>query len=456
MNSDRPLPADVPLETLFVSAVLWTPRNGDRRSAAAAVPPDAFFSAANRAAWKIIRETLEAGTFDPVEFFRRMSATGHADAVPELSKTGSVPRATLGQWARKLLDKARARRIIETGAETVEELWGGAIGPAEAETRMADLRVANLTDFGGGSDSMAEAVGAFREWRELLRKTRERGRACRFGIPVLDYETTVLPSYGLVLARTSHGKTAFALSVALNQAKMGMRPLFFTLEQPRELVVARLVSLAGSVPLDVVLGNEEGTPEDRDNRDRWLALMESPDFPLSVADGPHDADRIAATCHRLRAEGRADCVFIDQFSRIRHRQRKGENQEQAWTATSNRLAALWQELRVPVVALGQLNAKTAKDHPRPEASHIKNCGSLLEDACWVFVLDRPEAEPDRFAELERKREAYALAGDRNDADGCDWRGRVKVTLAKDRNAMFRGEWPRRIAFDKGSGRMWSR
>jgi len=79
------------------------------------------------------------------------------------------------------------------------------------------------------------------------------------------------------------------------------------------------------------------------------------------------------------------------MSRIDHRQRKGETKEQAWTRTSNRLALAWQELGVPVVLLAQLNSKLSVEHSAPAMSHIKDCGSLLEDACWVWVLDRPEA-----------------------------------------------------------------
>src|SRR6266540_6749349 len=52
----------------------------------------------------------------------------------------------------------------------------------------------------------------------------------------------------LVGARPSMGKTAYMLSMALNQLKAGLAVYFFTLEMPKPIIMARLVSIETAIP----------------------------------------------------------------------------------------------------------------------------------------------------------------------------------------------------------------
>jgi hypothetical protein len=113
-------------------------------------------------------------------------------------------------------------------------------------------------------------------------------------------------------------------------------------------------------------------------------------------------------------------------------------------------------LDTPIVLLAQLNTKDAKDFPTPSPSHIKDCGSLLEDSCWQFVIDRPEAEEDRFAKLEEKRGKLIAKGEYNDANAIDFRGKIAVSCTKDRNATMGGTWSMNLDFDRLCGRISSR
>ena len=54
----------------------------------------------------------------------------------------------------------------------------------------------------------------------------------------------------VIAARTSVGKTAFAVNVALHCLMDGKRVLFFSLEMPRKEIMARFVSSLSGVPLE--------------------------------------------------------------------------------------------------------------------------------------------------------------------------------------------------------------
>jgi replicative DNA helicase len=159
---------------------------------------------------------------------------------------------------------------------------------------------------------------------------------------------------------------------------------------------------------------------------------------LALLDGRHTADSVLATAARLRDKGRCDILYIDQMSRLDHQQQARETKEQAWTRTSNRLARGWQELGIPVVLLAQLNVKSGEEHPTPSAAHVKDCGSIVEDACWALLLDRPEGDQERFSRMKPEHQDKL-------------RGKVLVSCVKDRGSNMGGTWQEALPIDRVSG-----
>jgi len=105
------------------------------------------------------------------------------------------------------------------------------------------------------------------------------------------------------------------------------------------------------------------------------------------------------------------------------------------------------------VLLAQLNIKTATEHATPQMSHIKDCGSMLEDACWVWVLDRIEADTDRFDRAEKARQKLEAEESLAGARMADVRGKVWIDCAKDRNGTMGGYWKLPHIFDRRCGRI---
>jgi replicative DNA helicase len=300
--------------------------------------------------------------------------------------------------------------------------------------------------------TMADAAYLFDRWRDQLRARREAGGSgVGWGIPEIDRHGELWPSYGLLLGRTSHGKTAVACQSALGKAWQGTPAVIASLEQPRPQVVARLLCLLTGLPWRVVLG-KDGTPEALAIVDRALTwLRTTPN--LTVIDGRRTVDQIIGCARRLRDQGKCDILYIDQMSRIDHQQHPREHMEQAWTRTSNRIARAWQELQIPIVLLAQLNIKSADEHAEPALSQVKNCGTMGEDCCWCLLIDRPEAEPARFAKLEAERGRLISKGKYQEATDVDYRGKVKLHCVKDRASNLGGEWTEVLPFDRTCGRI---
>lgn len=440
---DRPLPSNPELERRYIEALLSRLNDAAIVSTAIAdVPEDVFTDRKLHSVFVIVVDLFRAGRLNPVDLLQRCAAEvedGYTLAGALLGAYNPASLDTLSAWLADLKKLAHSRRLIFTCEAARDSAWRGD-DPASVEAGLAEERARNATTYSSYRPAtMADALDAFEDHRQRIANP---SGALRFGVGAIDARALWLPSYGLILGRTSHGKSGLAVSMALNMARAGRHVVYYSLEQPAAQIVTRFLCILSGRPPEDVLANPDPDAV------AWLQSA-----PLTILDGRRTVERIAGETLRLRRRGKCDAVFVDQMSRIQHDQRRGETQEMSWSRSSGRFAELWQELGVPVVVLAQLNSKDGRDHPLPSAAQIKNAGSLLEDADWVFVLDRPEGEPERFAKLEAQRRKLENEGALSDADAADWRGRVAVTLAKDRLAVMGHGWTVKCRLDRVTGQI---
>jgi replicative DNA helicase len=113
------------------------------------------------------------------------------------------------------------------------------------------------------------------------------------------------------------------------------------------------------------------------------------DAPLYIDDSPNmSLVEIRAKCRRLAQQVDLKMVVID-YIQLMSSGKKVESRQQEVSEFSRALKLLAKELGIPVVALSQLNrqAEQAKDK-RPELSHLRESGSLEQDADVVVLLHR--------------------------------------------------------------------
>ena len=417
------------------------------------VPVSAFSCELGQEAWKHISSMVEMDTLCMIELFNRMGK----DRVAPLYKGAPVNSPTLGAWGDEVKTDAYGRDLRR--ACYIVSTDDSGTPPTEAHASLDNILARCRADYAPTlTHSISDVVEDFDAFGADVREKRESGSPLRFGIDEIDRHAILIPSYGLFLARTSHGKTALACNVALTMATDGRKPVYVSGEQPARQIVGRLLSIMCGVDLPTTMGLKPALPheiEGLQHAKTWLRKS-----GLTIIDGRRTVANIAATAGRLRLQGRCDCLFIDQMSCIDHQQYGRESKEQAWTRTSNALRLLWQEIDAPVILLAQLNSKDAKEHPAPHQSHIKDCGSLLEDTDWQLLIDRPEQDAKRFDAMEKQRKKLIAEGNYQDAEYMDSRGKVYLSCTKDRTSMMGGEWkPTGITFDTkcgGIGRTYHR
>lgn len=206
----------------------------------------------------------------------------------------------------------------------------------------------------------------------------------------------------LLAARTSHGKSALALTIAINALKWELvrglregrqpgRVLYLSPEMHPEQLLMRLASAESRVDLESI---EEGTalPE---QRERWRHALESlePLEPFLTIEGgkSYEVEEVESLIRSSHAERRLVLVVIDYIQRINYG--VVDDEYRRLSLISQSLKDLANEISVPFLVISQLNRQIEKDrHQRermPDLSDLRGSGRLEEDADNVWLLWRP-------------------------------------------------------------------
>jgi len=206
----------------------------------------------------------------------------------------------------------------------------------------------------------------------------------------------------IVAARPAVGKSTIALDFARHAALKADKPtIFFSLEMGRAEIAMRLLSAESGIMLQNM---RKGTIGDAD----WSRLAQVRgqinDAPLFIDDSPNlTLVEIRAKCRRLAQRVGLKMIVID-YIQLMTSGKKVESRQQEVSEFSRALKLLAKELQVPVIALSQLNrqAEQTKDK-KPEISHLRESGSLEQDADVVILLHREgigEREHPRAGEAD--------------------------------------------------------
>lgn len=314
---------------------------------------------------------------------------GGADYLHSL--TSFVPTAANASYYGKIVaDKAILRRLIDAGTRIAQSGYEsqGEVEDLVNQAQSEIFQVATQStkeDYVGLSESIDVAIRDI----EMAQNRGGELTGISTGFSNLDSYTHGIHPGQLVIvaARPSVGKSTFALDMARNAAIKQNKPtIFFSLEMGRSEIAMRMLSAQSGIYLQSM---RKGTLSEGD----WAKLAgvrgQINDAPLFIDDSPNmSLVEIRAKCRRLAQQVDLKMVVID-YIQLMSSGKKVESRQQEVSEFSRALKLLAKELNIPVVALSQLNrqAEQSKDK-RPELSHLRESGSLEQDADVVVLLHR--------------------------------------------------------------------
>lgn len=389
-------PSDINAERTVLGAILMSGRLG---RAAATLEPDDFYRPAHVTLFAVMRELHAQGTeIDGATLIRELGTrqvlqqVGGAPYLHTLLRAG-IP-ATVPEHVRAIQDAAQRRALVEFATRCAQAANQQAVGLTSqhiVEQLRGDLdKLAVATRH--GKKSTVELGDLLRERMSAYDEPTPPGLST--GWPEVDEKlgggVGLQPGRVYVVgARTGVGKTLVAINLAVAAAHGGSRVALFTLEMNRDEIGDRIVAGVAGINLER-LQNHQLTELDRHKLAQRVEQYGGD--PMTIDDSAKNTiSAIRASCRDLtRATPPLGLVVVDYMQLIDPADRKAPRQEQV-SAISRDLKVMAKELRVPVVALSQLNREVeSRPDKTPRLSDLRESGSLEMDADVVMLLHRKE------------------------------------------------------------------
>lgn len=361
------------------------------------------------------------------------------------------PNATTARrYAQIVREKALRRRLASAGMEIDLLAFDDSLDFEQMAERANALLAAINGDVARGDDwaDLSGDLVAFLDRAQAAADGKaEPGDFIATGLTDLDELLNGGMRQGqlvVVGARPSMGKTALALTVALNVCRAGHGVGMFSMEMTRREVMERLLSSISRLHLTRIQRPERLQEHD------WGALSAGTDalralrFEVSDAGGLN-INQIKARARSLKRRMDVRVLIVDYLGLMIGTNPKEPRAYQLEEAT-NKLKALAKELKLAVILLAQVNRESEKRTDQmPVLSDLRDSGAIEQDADVVVFIHRPiKAKPDL---------------------GRDWEYLAKLSVAKNRNGplgvrdvMYIGEntrfkdWPDEIPKPAAPGR----
>jgi replicative DNA helicase len=358
-----------------------------------------FYVEANRRIYLAI-EALSVASLpvDHVTLGNELKNNGNLEkiggAITLANLTDSVATvANIEHYAQIVKEKAAVRRMIYAAQEVAATGYTDYGNTAEfLDTSEKAVFEASQQHMGTPYTHVAQIVKETFTELELAAGRTGTVTGAPSGFDQLDQKTAGFhPSDLIIVAgRPAMGKTSLALNMAVSAAQQTGRPaLVFSLEMSKDQLVRRMLSSEGRV-------NGERMRSNSLKGDDWPRLIEAANVLSGVEiylddSSPMTPIEIRAKSRRLFSEKGLALIVIDYLQLMHSGGRRTDNREQEISEISRTLKALAKELKVPVIALSQLNRGVeSRQDKRPMMSDLRESGAIEQDADLILFVYRDE------------------------------------------------------------------
>lgn len=323
---------------------------------------------------------------------KRFKEVGETSYLAEL--VSRVPTAAhVEHYARIVRDASTKRSLMSAASRLVELSLDEGMAADELLDR-AESEVFSLTQqhleqvFTPVRATLAESFDRLDE----LHKQPGGLRGVPSGLNSLDSALAGFQKSNLIIlaARPGMGKTALALNMAQFIAVQKTRPVgIFSLEMSKEELVDRLLISQANIDAWRL---KTGKLDDADFARLSDAMGELADSPLYIDDTPAlSVLEMRTKARRLQVEHGLEVLFVDYLQLARGRSQ--ENRVQEVSEISQGLKNLARELKIPVIAISQLNRSVeSRGSRKPQLADLRESGAIEQDADVVMFLWREDED----------------------------------------------------------------
>jgi replicative DNA helicase len=403
----RTPPQNIELEQALLGAIMLN--NDAYHRVADFLEPHHFAEPIHRRLFELCRDAIGAGkTATPITLKTFLPPDAIAGLAPSQYLARLAAEATsvvlVDGYGREIRELAARREVIAAGEDLIEaghEPGGltarlvatGAIDRLDEIVAVDGRAHATRFEIGRAADDATTQIA------ELMRNPNQR--AVTWGLRALNEMAPCLKPGALVVlaGRPGMGKSAIAEASMLRAARAGSRILFFSLEMTAEDLAARAIAdlcYDRRQPItysDLQRGKVADADWDRIEDARRLLQT----IPFVIDEQPAiTVSQIAARARKEqqrleRLSATLDVVVVDHVHIMAATNRYAGSRVNEVSEISAGLKALAKELRIPVLALAQLNREVEnRENKRPQLSDLRDSGSIEQDSDAVIFAYRQE------------------------------------------------------------------
>jgi replicative DNA helicase len=370
-----------------------------------------FYRADHRLVFQAIQALAEKNSpFDVVTLSEWLERNNQLEDAGGFAYLGILARdtpsaANISAYADIVRERSILRQLIQVGTA----IANSAYQPQGKDSREL-LDEAEKNVFAIAEQGMRTSQG-FVGIKELLLKAVDRIDTLFqqdnpiTGVPTgwhdFDEKTAGLQPGDLIIiaGRPSMGKTTFAMNIAENVAIRCAKPVaVFSMEMPAEHLIMRMLSSLGRIEQNRI---RTGKLADEDWPRLTSAVSMLNDKPLFIDDSSAlSPTEVRSRARRLQREcGEPLGLVLIDYIQLMQVPGNTETRAMEVSEISRSLKALAKELRVPVVALSQLNRSLEqRSDKRPIMSDLRESGGLEQDADVICFIYRDEVYNPQSAE----------------------------------------------------------
>ncbi|MBN2799532.1 MAG: replicative DNA helicase [Deltaproteobacteria bacterium] len=374
-----------------------------------ALEPEDFYERGHQALFRLLQEMNRANEpIDLITVVERMNRQGGPERPGDILYVADLPSfapsvENLPRYAQLIRDKAMVRRYIQKTEALLREAQSDPEDLADFLDRVQKQAVEltqSVTEFEWGqlSSVMDKNLVHYGKLQEEFLRRQESGdpHSAITGLPTglrgLDALLAGLQRTDLLIlaARPGMGKTSLALNMAMSAAKYKRSVVaVFSLEMGKEQLATRLLCAEARVDAsrlrtgDIYQADlDKLTQKVEELRDLRLFIYDRPGLTMS---------EVRALSRRvLMEQGQIDMVVID-YLQLMSGDDRNASREQQISSISRGLKGLAKELKIPVLALSQLNRRVdERQDKRPKLSDLRESGAIEQDADIIMFIYRDE------------------------------------------------------------------
>lgn len=395
---ERSLPADINAEAAILSAMLI---DSDVVSKGIEkIKEEFFYRNAHKQIYRTMQELFnESIEIDPLTLINRLERNNLLEkvgGVPYINEIADfvVSSANFDYHLNIVTEQALLRHLILASNGIIESCYTAAkpVKTIVDEAEQAIFAIAELPTHQGFvriDQISTEVLGTI----DMIASTKVPVVGVSSGFHDLDRLTGGFRpgQFIIIAARPAMGKTSLALNIASHVAvDLNKKVAIFTMEMAADEVIMRMFSSASEVNMESMLKGYGM------NEEKLIRIMQASEV-LSTKQifidesGTNTPLDIRAKTRRLAAElGGLDLILID-YLQLMTLPREKDNRQQEISEISRALKILAKDMKIPVVALSQLNrAAETREDKRPKLADLRESGAIEQDADLVMFIYRDE------------------------------------------------------------------